>query len=181
MCTQAHNDFFFHTANQTVDSPHNDHSAVCTTFHNCIDLKTSVQLMVCVHVTSSVNGRGMQSLLETATNIRCAYLYHTHMHMALCMYTCSCMPTTLSPSPSLSPPSHTMPQRMYASVPRCIPIARLGLIHTCNTMPSHIQTPSPKALSMCGCMVWHACVCAYHKGQIESLHLSTRCQRMHIQ
>ena len=38
LCTQAYNDFFFHTANQILDSLHNDHSAVCTTFHNCIDL-----------------------------------------------------------------------------------------------------------------------------------------------
>ena len=30
LCTEAHNDY---TANQTVDSLHNDHSA---TFHNCI-------------------------------------------------------------------------------------------------------------------------------------------------
>ena len=52
-CTQAHNDFFFHTANQTVDSLHNDHSA---TLHNCINLKTPSgwkALMVCVHVTGS--------------------------------------------------------------------------------------------------------------------------------
>ena len=33
---------------------------------------------------------------------------------------------------------------------------------------------------MCGCVVWHACVCACHKGRIESLRLSTRCQRTHI-
>ena len=35
---------FFHTANQTVDSLHNDHSA---TFHNCIDLKTPVVGKMC--------------------------------------------------------------------------------------------------------------------------------------
>ena len=33
---------------------------------------------------------------------------------------------------------------------------------------------------MCGCVVWHACICACHKGRIESLRLSTRCQRTHI-
>ena len=150
-------------------------------FHNCIDLKTTVvgkQLMVCVHVTSSGKDRGMQSLLEKPTSIRSAYLYHTHMHMALCMYTCSCIPKTLSPSPGLSPLAHSnrMPQRMYASVPQCMPIARLGLIH--NTMPSHIRTPFSKSLVN----VWvHSCVCACHKGRIESLRLSSRCQRTHIQ
>ena len=68
------------------------------------------------------------------------------------------MPTTLSPSPGLSALAHSnrMPQRMYASVPRCMPFARLGLIH--NTMPSHNERPSPKALSMCGCVVC-MCVC----------------------
>ena len=67
---------FFHTANQTVDSLHNDHSPVCATFHNCIDLKTPVvgkQLMVCVHVTSSAKGRGMQSLLEKPIPINCRW------------------------------------------------------------------------------------------------------------
>ena len=189
---------FFHTANQTLDSlhMHNDHSAVCTTFHNCIDLKTPVfgkQLMICVHVTSSAKGRVMQSLLEKPTSIRSAYLYHTHMRMALCMHTCSCMPTTLSPSPGLSPLAHSnrMPQRMYASVPRCMPIARLGLIH--NTMPSHTRTP----FSKCLVNVWvrgkyvrvHACVT---KGRLKAcvcLHVSAvyacvsvfMCQRTHIQ
>ena len=57
------------------------------------------------------------------------------------------------------------PQRMYASVPRCMPIARLGLIHIIqiigegpSDMGRHIyipclpisEGPSPKALSMCG-------------------------------
>ena len=123
------------------------------------------QLMVCVHVTSSAKGHGMQSLLEKPKSIRSAYLYHTHMHMALCMDTCSCMPTTMSPSPGLSPSlprplplahSNRMPQRMYASVPRCMPISRLGLIH--HTMPSHIRTPFSKSLVN----VWvrgMACVC----------------------
>ena len=32
----------------------------------------------------------------------------------------------------------------YVSVSRCMPIARLGLIH--NTMPSHFQTPFSKSL-----------------------------------
>ena len=40
--------------------------------------------------------------------------------MALCMH--SCMPTTLSPSPSPPPLSHV--QHMYASVHQCMPIAR---------------------------------------------------------
>ena len=107
------------------------------------------------------------------------------MHMALSMYTCSCMPTTSSPSPGLPPPpppppppsaySIRMPQRMYASVPRCMPIVRLGLIH--NTMPPI----SPKGLTMCGCVCVcvhvhvSACVCMYvriTKGGFESLRLS---------
>ena len=101
----------FHTANQTPDSLHNDHSAVCTTFHHCIDLKTTVvgkQLMICVHATSSAKGHSIKSLLEKPTSIRSAYLYnaHTHAHGSICMYTCSCMPATLSPSPS--PSSHTL-------------------------------------------------------------------------
>ena len=37
-----------------------------------------------------------------------------------------------------------MPQRMYASVPQCMPIARLGLIH--QSMPSLIRTPFSKSL-----------------------------------
>ena len=119
------------------------------------------------HVTSSAKGHSMQSLLEKPTTIRSAYLYHTHMHMALCMYACSCMPTILSPSSGLSPLAH-MPQRMYASVPR---IARLGLIHT---MPSDIRTPFLVNVWVRGMYVRvHACVCACHKGQIESLRLST--------
>ena len=110
----------------------------------------------------------------------CISLSHTHAHgsMALCMYTCSCMPTTLSPSPPLPPPlahSNRMSQCMYASVPRCMPIARLGLIY--NTMPSHIRNPFSKSLvnvRVRGMYVRvHACVCACHKGQIESLRLST--------
>ena len=115
--------------------------------------------------------------LRKPTSIRSAYLYHTHMHMALwlyvCMYACSCMPTTLSPSPGLSPLAHSnrMSQRMYTSVPRCMPIARLGLIH--NTMPSHIRKPFSKSLvnvRVRGMYVRvHACVCVCHKGQIESL------------
>ena len=110
-------------------------------------------------------------------------LYHTHMHMALCMYTWSCMPTTLFPSPGLSPLAHSnrMSQRMYASVPRCMPIARLGLIH--HSMPSHIRTPFSKSLVN----VWvrgmyvrvYECVCACHKVQIESLRLST-CECMYM-
>ena len=53
--------------------------------------------------------------------------------------------------------------RMYASVPRCMPIARLGLIH--NTMPSHIRTPFSKSfINICGRLVWHVCVGACHKG-----------------
>ena len=75
LCFVAHNDFFFHTANQTLDSLHIDHSAVLA-FHNCINLKTPVvgkQLMVCGHVTSSAKGYG-------ACKLRSAYLPHTHMH-----------------------------------------------------------------------------------------------------
>ena len=64
--------------------------------------------------------------------------------------------------------------KVYASVPRCMPGARLGLIH--NTMPSHIRTLFSKSLVnvwMCGMYVHvHACVCACHKGRIESLRLS---------
>ena len=78
-----------------------DHSAVCTTFHNCVNLIPHWL----VHVTSSAKGHSMQSLLEKPTSIRSAYLYHTHMHMALCMSTCSCMPTTLFPTPPPPPPS----------------------------------------------------------------------------
>ena len=95
----------------------------------------------------------MQSLLEKPASIRSANLYHTHMHMAL------------------------MPQRMYmyAGVPRCMPIARFGLIY--NTMPSHIRKSFSKSLvnvRVRGMYVRvHACVCACHKGQIESLLLST--------
>ena len=109
---------FIHTAYQTLDSLHNDHRAVCNIFHNCIYLKTTVvgkQLMVCVHVTGSAKGRRMQSLLEKPTSIRSAYLYHTHMHVALCMYACSCMPTTLSPSPGLSPLANSN-RNMYVKV-----------------------------------------------------------------
>ena len=133
------------------------------------------------HETSSAKGHSMQSLLEKPTSIRSAYFYHTHTHahgsMVLCMYTCSCMPTTLSPSPGLSPLAHSnrMSQRMYASVPRCMPIARFGLIY--NTMPSHIRKPFSKSLVnvwVCGMYERvHECVCACHKGQIESLRLST--------
>ena len=176
---------FFHTANQALDSLHNDYSAVCTTFHNCIDLKTTVvgkQLMIYVHVTSSAKGHSMQSLLEKPTSIRSAYLYHTHMHMALCMHTCRCMPTTLSPSPRLSPLAHSnrMPQRMYASVPRYMPIARLGLIH--NTMPSHIRTAFSKSLKLVnvwvGSMYMYVCMHVYvrvTKGRLKAcvcLHVS---------
>ena len=142
--------------------------------------------MICVHAcTSSAKGHSMQSLLEKPTSIRSAYLYQTHMYMALCMYTCSCMPTTLSPSPLPPPPpplahSNRTPQRMYASVPRCMPIARLGLIHyTMHAFPySNALRQKP-----CQCVgAWyvyvrvHASVCACHKGQIESLslHVSVR-------
>ena len=102
----------------------------------------------------------MQSLLEKPTSIRSAYLYHTHMHMALWLYVCihvaACLQLCLPP-PGLSSPSHSnrMPHGMYASVPLCMPIARFGLIY--NTMPSHIRKPFSKSLFN----VWvHACVCA---------------------
>ena len=120
------------------------------------------QLMVCVTCNQLSKGHSMQSLLEKKT-YRSAYLYHTHKHMVLCMYTCSCMPTTFSPSPSTPPPppSHTLilwPQRMHVCVPRCMPIARLGLLH--NTIHSHIPTPFFKSLVN----VWvrvHVSVCVY--------------------
>ena len=102
----------------------------------------------------------MQSLLEKPTSIRSAYFYHTHMHVALCMHRCSFMPNFVPlsrPLPSL-PLAHSnrMSQRMYAGVPRCMPIGRLGLIH--HTMPSHIRTPFSTSLVN----VWvrgMACVC----------------------
>ena len=80
-------------------------------------------------------------------------IYISLTHMALCMYTCSCMPTTLSPSPDLSSLAHSnrTPQRMHASVPRCMPIARLGLIH--HTMP--LPYPNTLLQKPCQCVgVW---------------------------
>ena len=144
--------YFVLKLTMTLDSLHNDHSVVCTTFHHFIDLKTTVvgkQLMICVHVTSSAKGHSMQSLLEKPTSIRSAYLYHTHMHMALWLYVCihvaACLQLCLPP-PASPPLAHSnrMSQRMYASVPRCMPIARFGLIY--NTMPSHIRKPFYKIL-----------------------------------
>ena len=128
-----------------------------------------------LHVTSTAKGHSMPVTLRKA--YRSAYLYHTHthVHMALCMYTCSCIPTTLSPSP-LPPPSlahsNLMPQCMYASVPRCMPIARLDLLH--NTMPSHTRTPFSKSLvnvrvRVCACAC--KCMCVYvhvTKGELKA-------------
>ena len=171
---------------------------VRTTFHNCIDFKTTVvgkQLMVCVHVTSSAKGHSMQSLLEKPTSIRSAYLYHTHMHMALwlcvCIHIAACLQLCLPPlaSPLLAH-SNRMSQRMYSSVPRCMPIARLGLIY--NTMPSHIRKPFSKSLvnvRVRGMYVHvHACVCVrVTKGRLKAcvcLHDSIcmcKCQRTHMQ
>ena len=107
------------------------------------------QLMICVHVTSSAKGHSMQPLLEKPTSIRSACLYHTHMHMALwlcvCMHAAACLQLCLPPLAS-SPLAHSnrISQRTYASVPRCMPIARFGLIY--NTMPSHIRKPFSKSL-----------------------------------
>ena len=117
------------------------------------------QLMVCVHVTSSAKG---QSLLEKPTSIKiCIHvsLTHTHAHGSMYVYICSCMPTTLSPSPGLSPLAHSnrMPQHMYASVPRCMPIARLGLIH--HTMLSHPNALLRKPCQCVGACVY-VCACA---------------------
>ena len=135
--------------------------------------------MICVHVTSSAKGHSMQSLLEKPASIRSAYLYHTHMHMALWLYVCihvaACLQLCLPP-PASPPLAHSnrMSQRMYAGVPRCMPIARFGLIY--NTKPSHIRKPFSKSLVnvlVRGMYVRvHACVCACHKGQIECLRLS---------
>ena len=99
--------------------------------------------MVCVHVTSSAKGRGMQSLLEKPTSIRsaCISLTHTHAHSSMYyIHVAACLQLCLPPpaSPPLAHSNRT-PQRMYASVHRCMPIARLGLIH--NNMPSHIRSP----------------------------------------
>ena len=107
---------------------------------------------------------------KNPASIRSAYLIisTTHMHMALCMYTCSCMrgcmPTQLC-LPSLSPLAHS--NRVYASVPRCMPIARLGLIH--NTMPSHIRTPFSKSqvnvwVRLC---MFCACACKFMRAYVR--------------
>ena len=153
----------FSHCQSNIDSLHNDHSAICTTFHNCIDLKTPgvnwnrKQLMIFVHVTSSAKGHSMQSLLEKPTSIRSAYLFHTRMHISICMHTCSCMPTALSPSPSPSPLAHS----------------------------NHHTFPYPNALVLhvkpCQCVgAWymyvhvHACVCVT-KGRLKAcicLHVS---------
>ena len=98
LCTQAHNDFFFHTANQTPDSLHNDHSADVPHFIIALILKpqcgwTATDGM-CTCNQLSKGYHGMQSLLKKSTDL---HISTTHMRMALCMYTCSCMPTTLSP------------------------------------------------------------------------------------
>ena len=168
---------------------------VCTTFHHFIDLKTTAvgkQLMVCVHVTSSAKGHSMPSLLEKPTSIRSAYLYHTHMHMALWLYVCihvaACLQLCLPPQAS-SPLAHSnrMSQRMYASVPRCMPIARFGLIY--NTMPSHIRKPFSKSLVnvwVCGMYVsvikgrLKACFCL-HDMYVYACVSVFVCQRTHMQ
>ena len=101
-----------------------------------------------------------QALLEKPTSIRSAYLYHAHMHMALFMYTRSCMPTTLSPSPA-SPPSHTLivcPNVCMPVYPDVCLLPGLGLIH--NTMPSHIRTPFSKSLVNVWVRGMHVCACA---------------------
>ena len=134
--------------------------------------------MVCVHVTSSAKGHGMQSLLEKSTSIRSAFLYHTHMFMALCMYTCtcSCMPTTLFLTAShtlIVCPNVCMPvcldvcqcASMYASVPRCMPVC-LDVCQ-CAPMYAHCQAwpntsyhafpserPSPKPCQCVGACVY---------------------------
>ena len=101
------------------------------------------------------------------------------------------VPTTLSPSPSLSPPlthSNRMPQRMYASVPRCMPIARLGL----DIIPC---LPISERLSKSLVNVWVRVSMYVHvyvritKGRLKAcvgLHVSVciyvcKCQRTHIQ
>ena len=102
---------FFHTANQTLDSLHNGHSAVCTTYDMC----TCHQL--------SKKSRHAVTFRKAYKYETCISLTHTHMHMALCMHTvhvAACL--QLCPPPPLVH-SNRMPQRMYASVPRCMPIA----------------------------------------------------------
>ena len=62
------------------------------------------------------------------------------------MYTVAACLQLCLPPPASPPLAHSnrMSQRMYASVPRCMPIARFGLIY--NTMPSHIRKPFSKSL-----------------------------------
>ena len=85
---------FFHTANQTLDSLHNDHSAVCTTFHNCIDLKTIVvgkQLMImCTCNQLSKRSQHAVTLRKAYKYKICISLPYTHAHGSICMNTCSC-------------------------------------------------------------------------------------------
>ena len=91
------------------------------------------------------------------TSIRSAI--HTCTWLYVCIHVAACPP---------SPTSHTLIICMPVcpECPRCMPIARLGLIH--NTMPSHIRTPFSKSLvnvwvRLCMFVRVHVnvCVCMY--------------------
>ena len=98
---------------------------------------------------------------------------HAHGSMYIFIHVAACLQLCLPP-PASPPLAHSnrMPQRMYASVPQCMPISRLGLIY--NTMPSHIRKPFSKSLVNVRVRGMYVCV-HVTKGRLKAcvcLHVS---------